>query len=286
MNIYLDCFVTFSKIGAFTLGGGYAMLPLIEEEVVRKRKWIDSKEFLDLVAIAQSSPGVFAVNISIFIGYRLRGVRGALVTTLGSVLPSFLIILLIALFFHQFKENTVVERIFKGIRPAVVALIAAPTFKMARDCQISRYNIWIPIVCALLIWLIGVSPVYIIIAAGTLGYLYGRFYQEEVQEEEEHATPVLSAEEAQRIAREKEKQVRILEAEIKKAKQLQEEATRKEAAAREQIADAREHAMRAKEEAEKCMQEEKQRQSEEPGLFDVFDPRKLKDDEEDKSLKS
>lgn len=285
MNIYLDSFVTFSKIGVFTLGGGYAMLPLIEEEVVLKRKWIDSKDFLDLVAIAQSSPGVFAVNISIFIGYRLRGVRGALTTTLGCVLPSFFIILFIALFFHQFKENTVVERIFKGIRPAVVALIAAPTFKMARDCKINWYNIWIPIVCALLVWLIGVSPVYIIIAAGTLGYLYGRFYQEETQEEE-HEEPVLSAEEAQRIAREKEKQVRILEAEIKKAKQLQEEATRKEAEAREQIANAREHALRAKEEAKKRIEEEKKRQSEEPDLLDLFDPRKMKEDDEDKPLKS
>ena len=165
-NIYLDTFITFAKIGAFTLGGGYAMLPLIEAEVVNKKKWIDSKDFLDLVAIAQSAPGVFAVNISIFVGYRLRRTKGAVVCTLGSVLPSFLIILLIALFFYQFKDNHTVERIFRGIRPAVVALIAAPTFRLAKSANLTQKTVWIPVISALLIWLLGVSPVYIIIVAG------------------------------------------------------------------------------------------------------------------------
>lgn len=131
MNIYLEAFGLFSKIGVFTIGGGYAMVPLIEEEIVEKRKWIAKDDFIDLLAISQSTPGILAVNISIFIGYKLRGIRGSLVTTLGTILPSFFIILAIALFFHNFKDNTVVERIFKGIRPAVVALIAAPTFSMA-----------------------------------------------------------------------------------------------------------------------------------------------------------
>ena len=128
MNIYLEAFGIFFKIGAFTIVGGYAMVPLIENEIVPKRKWIAQEDFIDLLAISQSAPGILAVNISIFIGYKLRGIRGSIITALGTILPSFIIILAIALFFHSFKDNPIVERIFKGIRPAVVALIAAPTF--------------------------------------------------------------------------------------------------------------------------------------------------------------
>ena len=174
MNIYLESFGIFFKIGAFTIGGGYAMVPLIENEIVTKRKWISQDEFMDLMAISQSAPGIFAVNISIFIGYKLRGVRGSVVTALGTILPSFLIILAIALFFSNFKDNVYVENICKGIRPAVVALIAAPTCTMAKSAKINRYTIWIPVVSALLIWLLGFSPIWIIVAAGIGGYLWGR----------------------------------------------------------------------------------------------------------------
>ena len=135
MNIYLEAFGIFFKIGAFTIGGGYAMVPLIENEIVTKRKWIAQEDFIDLLAISQSAPGILAVNISIFIGYKLRGIRGSIITALGTILPSFIIILAIALFFHSFKDNPIVERIFKGIRPAVVALIAAPTFTMGRSAK-------------------------------------------------------------------------------------------------------------------------------------------------------
>ena len=152
MNIYLEAFGIFFKIGAFTIGGGYAMVPLIENEIVTKRNWISKDDFIDLLAIAQSAPGILAVNISIFIGYKLRGIRGSLVTALGTVLPSFVIILAIAMFFHNFKDNPIVERIFKGIRPAVVALIAAPTFSMTKSAKVNRYTLWIPVVSALLIW--------------------------------------------------------------------------------------------------------------------------------------
>ena len=174
MNLYLQAFSIFFKIGAFTIGGGYAMVPLIEDEIVTKRGWLAKEDFIDLLAIAQSSPGILAVNISIFIGYRLKGVLGSIVTALGTVLPSFLIILAIALFFHNFKDNAVVERVFMGIRPAVVALIAAPTFSMAKSAKINKYNVWIPVVSALLIWLLGFSPIWIIIAAGVGGLIYGK----------------------------------------------------------------------------------------------------------------
>lgn len=175
MGIYSQFFSTFFRIGLFTLGGGYAMIPLIEEEVVNKRKWIDREAFLDLLAVAQTIPGVFAVNMSIYIGYRLRKTRGAVTCALGCVLPSFLIILAIALFFHSFRDNKTMEAIFKGIRPAVVALIAAPCIKLARSARITLSNVWLPVGAALLIWLLGVSPVYIILAVGIGGYMYGRY---------------------------------------------------------------------------------------------------------------
>ena len=175
MNIYWESFKTFFRIGLFTIGGGYAMIPIIEADVVEKFKWVNREEFLDLMAIAQSCPGIFLVNMSIFIGYKLKGVKGSVTCALGTILPSFLIILAVALFFQQFRENETVQSIFKGIRPAVVALIAAPTFKMGKSAKISLTNIWIPVVSAFLIWMLGVSPIYIIIMAGVGGFLYGRY---------------------------------------------------------------------------------------------------------------
>ena len=169
-----EAFITFFKIGIFTLGGGYAMIPLIEEEVVNRKQWVSKDEMLDLIAIAQSCPGVFAINIATFIGYKLNKTRGAIATTIGTALPSFLIILAIAMFFSQFKDNPYVAAMFKGIRPAVVALIAVPTFNLGKRAQLNMWTIWIPVVSALLIWLLGVSPIWIIIAAGIGGYIYGK----------------------------------------------------------------------------------------------------------------
>jgi chromate transporter len=149
------------------------MIPIIESEVVDKHKWVSKEEFLDLIAIAQSCPGVFAINISTFIGYKLRKLRGAVSCTLGTALPSFLIILLIAMFFHQFQDNPIVASMFRGIRPAVVALIAVPTFNLAKSAQLTWATCWIPIACTLAIWALGVSPIFIILAAGIGGWLYG-----------------------------------------------------------------------------------------------------------------
>ena len=177
LNIYLKSFLTFFKIGLFTFGGGYAMIPLIEAEIVNKNKWITKEDFMDLIAVAQSCPGIFAVNISIFIGYRLRGVKGGILCALGTALPSFIIILLVAMFFHQFKDNPYIAAMFRGIRPAVVALIAVPTYNMAKKAKLSKFTIWIPIVSALLIWLLGVSPILIILAAGVSGFFVGKWKQ-------------------------------------------------------------------------------------------------------------
>ena len=177
--MHYELIKTFFHIGIFTLGGGYAMIPLIEEEVVNKHKWVSKEEMLDLIAIAQSCPGVFAINIAIFIGYKLRKEKGAIATALGTALPSFLIILAIAIFFKQFEDNRVVAAIFRGIRPAVVALIAVPTFRLGQQAKLNRYTVWIPVVCALAIWALGVSPIYIIMIAGLAGYCYGKINNED-----------------------------------------------------------------------------------------------------------
>lgn len=170
--MFWTLFITFAKIGTFTIGGGYAMLPLIEREIIN-RGWISKEDFIDLFAVAQSMPGIFAVNISIFVGYRLRGFTGSVVCALGCILPSFLIILIIALFFTQVKDNVWVEKIFKGLRPAVVALIVVPCINTARQLKLGYGAMVIPVVAALLIWKGGISPVWIIVAAILGGLYYG-----------------------------------------------------------------------------------------------------------------
>ncbi len=167
-------FTTFFRIGLFTFGGGYAMIPLIENDVVERNGWLKKDEFLDLLAVAQSAPGVFAVNMAVFVGYKLRGKRGALAASFGCVLPSVVIILLIALFFRRFRHIEVVNNIFMGIRPVVVALIAVPVFNVARSAKLGWSTVWIPVVAAFLIVALGVSPIYVIIVAGVAGYVWGR----------------------------------------------------------------------------------------------------------------
>lgn len=171
-NLYLKLFISFFKIGAFTFGGGWAMIPLIEREVVDKQNWIKREDFVDALAIAQSLPGVLAVNISILIGNKLRGLKGCLMATLGTILPSFLIILAIAIWFVQTYDNPVVERIFKGIRPAVVALIVSPVFSMAKTARINIKTVIIPIIVALSIWLGGISPIWFVLLGAIGGILY------------------------------------------------------------------------------------------------------------------
>ena len=150
------------------------MLAMIEHEIVERRRWIEQEEFLNMIALAQAAPGLIAVNSAIFIGWRIGGWRGVIATVLGAVLPSFFIILAIAMLFQDYKEYPAVEAIFKGIRPAVVALIAAPLCKMAKSSKITWPTALIPIAGALLIWLGGISPIWIIFVTvfATLGYTY------------------------------------------------------------------------------------------------------------------
>ena len=172
--LYLQLFWTYLKIGTFTIGGGYVMLSMIEREIVDRKGWIDREEFMNMIALAQAAPGLIAVNSAIFIGWRIGGWRGVIATVLGAVLPSFLIILAIAMVFQNYKGLPAVEAVFKGIRPAVVALIAAPLCRMAYSAKITWATAIIPIAGALLIWLGGLSPVWIIFVtvAATLLYTY------------------------------------------------------------------------------------------------------------------
>ena len=174
MGIIKEMFITFSKIGSFTIGGGYAMVPLMEKEIVEKKKWLEKEEFMDILAVAQATPGLFAMNMASHIGYKMRGTWGGITGAMAVALPSIIAILLIAMFFHAFSDNIYIEKIFKGIRPAVVALIATPCFSMARTAKINRHNIWIPIVAALLICAFGVSPIWVILIAGIGGFIYGK----------------------------------------------------------------------------------------------------------------
>ena len=176
-NIYIQLFLTFLKIGAFTFGGGWAMISIIEREVVDKHKWISREEFLDLLAVAQSLPGILAVNFAVAIGDKLQGSRGRLCAALGTIIPSFTMILIIAIFLTPdlIKNNETINKIFMGMRPAVVALLIAPVITTARAAKINWKTIFIPISVALLIWskIPYISnPIIYIILGGLGGYLW------------------------------------------------------------------------------------------------------------------
>lgn len=164
------------------------MIPLIEREVVDKYHWIDKEEFLDELAVAQSLPGILAVNISVLVGNKLRGFKGSFVAAMGTILPSFVVILLIAIFFSQIYNNPTVASIFKGIRPAVVALILAPVITTAQAARLNKRTILIPIIVALAIWMGGVSPVLCIILGGGGGYLYYLYTQRNKRRNKENKT--------------------------------------------------------------------------------------------------
>ena len=188
-NLTLRLFTTFFRIGAFTFGGGWAMISLLERDIVNSQRWLTKEEFLDNLAISQSLPGILAVNMAIAVGYKMRGIPGAIVATLGTILPSFLIILSIAIFLtpETIQQNHVLSSLFKGIRPAVVALILSPVFTTAKSAKISWKNCWIPISIAFLIWsglpLVS-SPILYIIIGVIVGYvIYSRNLHKTIKKE-------------------------------------------------------------------------------------------------------
>ncbi len=174
MKIIIQLFWAFFKIGAFTFGSGYAMIPMIEKEVVDRKKWFDKDEFYDQFALASSAPGPFALNTAVFVGYKLAGWWGALVAVLGAVIPSFVIILVIAIYLTEFSDNPYVIAAFKGIRPAVIALIAVPFINMLK--RLPWYFMVLSCVVAAVICYLGVSPIWFILAGVLIGVVL-TFYE-------------------------------------------------------------------------------------------------------------
>lgn len=170
MRALVEIFWSFLKIGAFTFGGGYAMIPLIQHEVINRRMWLSEREFGDLLTLAQAAPGPISLNTAVFVGYKQRGYSGALAAVLGVVLPSFFIILAVALFFAGMRDNHWVDAAFRGMRPAVVALIVAPIVGLAKGMR------WMLIAVAaatsLVVWYFGISPVWLLLAGAMGGLLW------------------------------------------------------------------------------------------------------------------
>ncbi|PGH22515.1 chromate transporter [Fusobacterium polymorphum] len=171
-NRIIEIFILFFKIGAFTIGGGYAMLSLIEDEIVNKKKWLDHEEFLDGMAIAQSTPGVLAVNISLITGYKIAGFLGMFAGMLGAVLPSFFIVLFLSQILLAYGNHPLVVAIFNGVKPAITALILISVYRIGKSANINRYNFVIPLIVAVLIKYFRVSPIIIIIATMILGNIF------------------------------------------------------------------------------------------------------------------
>ncbi len=171
MKKLFKMFLIFLRIGAFTFGGGYAMIPLIEDEMVNKQKWINEEEFLDIIALSQSIPGVLAVNCSTYVGYSLFGLKGAIIACLGAVLPSFFIILTIAMFLINAFDESLLDQIFNGIRPAVVGLIVVAVFKLKRGIKKTYFNYIYAFIVFIAVSFFNVHPIFVILISGILGYI-------------------------------------------------------------------------------------------------------------------
>lgn len=171
MKELLDLFLTFARIGGLTFGGGYAMLPIIQKEIVEDRRWATEDEVLDYYAVGQCTPGIIAVNTATFIGYKLKGVIGAITATLGVVFPSLIIIMAIAIFLKNFAEMAIVQSAFAGIRVAVVALIITTVVKLVKSSIKDTFGIIIAVLSFIISVFLNLSPVYVIISAGITGLI-------------------------------------------------------------------------------------------------------------------
>lgn len=177
MGKLFDIFLSFMKIGAFTFGGGYAMIPLIQHEVINHRGWLTDKEFIDLLTIAQTAPGPISLNTAVFVGYKFCRYWGALAAVLGAVIPSFVIILVVAIFFTNIRDNVWVDAAFKGMRPAVVALIVAPIVGLTKGMH--WVGLSIALATALVVWHFGFSPIWLLIAGAIGGIVWMARHGEE-----------------------------------------------------------------------------------------------------------
>ena len=179
-------FITFAKVGVMTFGGGYAMLPILEREVVTNHGWSTSEQMLDYYAIGQCTPGVIAVNVSTFVGYKTRGIMGAIVATLGIVFPSLVIITALASVLKMFQDNVYVSKAFDGIRVAVCALMASAVIKLAKKAVSGVSTAIIAVASLLLEIFLGVSPIIIVASVVVFGIImYFAFVRKKNEGEKE-----------------------------------------------------------------------------------------------------
>jgi chromate transporter len=178
-KVILQLFTTFFRIGAFTFGGGYAMIPIIQKEAVEKRKWIKDEDIIDLLAIAESTPGVLAVNSATFVGYNVGGFWGSLAATLGVVLPSFIIILILSGFYVAFRQNVWVDYAFRGIKAGVCVLLLKSFMKLYKALDKNSFHMVLLVAAVLMSAVVGVESIIIILSGGIIGYVYKMFVNKE-----------------------------------------------------------------------------------------------------------
>ena len=171
MNTLIDLFFTFCRIGGLTFGGGYAMLPMIQKEIVEEKKWATEEEVLDYYAVGQCTPGIIAVNTATFIGYKVQGIIGAIVATLGVVFPSLIIITIIAALLKNFASYAIIQHAFSGIRVVVIALIISAILKLAKTSIKNSITLIIAILAFISVAFVNLSPIYIVVAAACVGLI-------------------------------------------------------------------------------------------------------------------
>ena len=174
MKKLIELFISIFKIGAFTFGGGYAMIPLIEEEVVNNKRWLSKEEFVDILIVAQSLPGALAVNTSIFLGYKISGILGALTALMAVILPSFFIILIIAIFFMQFRDNYYVNAAFKGITAAVPMLVLVGAISLSKGLSKNIRTILTITIALIALMFFNIHPVLVVVISGVYGAMFLR----------------------------------------------------------------------------------------------------------------
>ncbi len=179
MSSLKEMFFIFLRIGALTLGGGYVMVPIMEDEIVHKRKWITEKDFIDILAVAQSFPGAIAINTSIYVGYKLKRYKGAIVACLGLILPPMVIISGAAALIIRFGNVPLVQNLFKGVRPAVAGLIAAAVLRLSKKLDKNLFNIVLAISAFIIVALLNVHPIGVIAISGLIGYATMRWVKGE-----------------------------------------------------------------------------------------------------------
>ena len=179
MSSLREMFFIFLRIGALTLGGGYVMVPIMEDEIVHKRHWIDEKEFIDILAVAQSFPGAIAINTSIYVGYKLKKHIGALVACMGLIIPPLVIISGAAALILKYGQLDMVQSLFKGIRPAVAGLIAAAVLRLSKSLDKNIFNAVLALLAFIVVGIVGVHPIVVILSAGFIGYAMMRWIKGE-----------------------------------------------------------------------------------------------------------